>query len=116
MEKAAAGWIPIEFAIGLIVILLLMLQGLAVWRWKRVEDAVTKLVDESHAVKAALASLAPISMVTDIKHATKESVTAMGERMTAANHATAAEQNRVITKLAQDFAVLQKVVEMKDRT
>ena len=91
MERAAAAWIPIDFAIGLIAILLLMLQGLAMWRYKKTEDGVTELVKEMHVIKIALTGFA-----------SSVSLTAMGERITAASQARAAEQEALIRTLDRD--------------
>lgn len=103
MSSSIATWIPSEILVGIIGFLLLALQGFAMHRAKKVEEGIEKLSGNVIEIKMQLISTPTIA-----------SMTAMGERITAAQQTAIAEQNATIRALDRDVTLLKYVFD-KDR-
>lgn len=98
MNGAVASWVPAELLVGALTLVVgalavavRFIAGQLATKLSGVEEATKALTIEIQAIKLAMTGLAPLT-----------SMTAMGERITAAQQAAVAQQDAIIRTLDRD--------------
>lgn len=105
MDHAAAGWVPAEI---LVAALTLVVGALAAALRYIAHETSAKLKAIDDSTKANTAALQALELRL-VQFAPLTSMTAMGERITAAQQAATAEQNHRIEGISKDVTIMKYV-------